>query len=114
DCGAYAVVVACEDNARLVAVDLAARRVGQPQRVGDGPNVLALDPGLHRLYVAAESGVLSVFDVAGLDVRKAAEGNAGPGAHVVAFDPTTHLVYLPLQDLGGQPGLRVLAPTVAG
>src|SRR2546429_2496374 len=24
--------------------------------VGDGPDVLALDPGLHRLYVASESG----------------------------------------------------------
>lgn len=106
--------VACEGNARLVAVDLASRRVGQPQPVGDRPDVLALDPGLHRLYVAAESGLLSVFQVDGLAVRKTAEGNAGPDAHVVAVDPTTHLVYLPLRNLGGQPVLRVLAPADAG
>jgi len=29
-----------------------------------------------------------------------ASGTAGPGAHVVAVDPVTHLVYLPLEDLG--------------
>jgi DNA-binding beta-propeller fold protein YncE len=97
-----------------VAVDLASRRVGQPQPVGDRPDVLALDPGLHRLYVAAESGLLSVFQVDGLAVRKAAEGNAGPDAHVVAVDPATHLVYLPLRNLSGQPVLRVLAPADAG
>jgi len=65
---------------------------------------LALDPGLHRLYVASESGTLVVFDVAG-PVRKLAEGNAGPNAHSVAVDPDTHLVYLPLNDLAGHPVL---------
>ena len=37
-------------------------------------------------------------------------GFAGPGAHSVAVDPNTHLVYLPLANLGGRSVLRVLAP----
>jgi hypothetical protein len=75
--------------------------------------VLALDPGLHRLYVASESGTVAVFDVAG-PVRKVAEGNAGPNSHSVAVDPDTHLIYLPLTDVGGRPVLRELVPSWLG
>jgi DNA-binding beta-propeller fold protein YncE len=105
----HRVFVACEGNARMVALDLATRRVTAAMAVGDGPDVLALDPGLHRLYVASESGTLAVFDVAA-QVRKLGAGNAGPNAHSVSADPDTHLVYLPLTDVGGRPVLRELAP----
>ena len=105
----HRVFVACEGNARLVALDLATRKVTAVMDVGDGPDVLALDPGLHRLYVASESGTLAVFDV-GNQVRKLGAGNAGPNAHSVSADPDTHLVYLPLADVGGHPVLRELAP----
>jgi DNA-binding beta-propeller fold protein YncE len=90
--------------------DLGTRAVNARMSVGDQPDVLALDPGLRRLYVASESGIASVFDVAG-SLRKVAEGNAGPDAHGVAVDPDTHLVYLPLTDVGGRPVLRELAPS---
>lgn len=104
------VFVACEGNAKLVVLDLATRRVTDVMNVGDGPDVLALDPVLHRLYVASESGTLAVFD-AGPQVRKLGSGNAGPNAHSVAADPATHVVYLPLTDVGGHPVLRELVPT---
>lgn len=106
--------VACEGNAKLVPVDLAAGKAGPGLAVGDVPDVLALDAGLERLYVATERGPLAVFAVDGASVRKLAEGNAGPNAHAVAIDPSTHNVFLPLNDLGGKPVLRVLAPTDAG
>jgi hypothetical protein len=32
-----------------------------------------------------------------------------PNAHSVSVDPTTHLVYFPLQDVGGRPRLRVMS-----
>ena len=70
---------------------------------------MALDPGLHRLYVASESGEVAVFDVSGA-LGSLARGNAGPNAHSVAVDPETHVVYLPLTDVGGHPVLRELAP----
>jgi hypothetical protein len=31
-------------------------------------------------------------------------------AHTVAVDPETHLVYFALQDVGGKPVLRIMAP----
>jgi DNA-binding beta-propeller fold protein YncE len=103
------VFVACEGNARLVVFDLRSKSVTTAMGVGDGPDVLALDPGLHRLYVASESGTVTVFDVAGT-VHKLAEGAAGPNAHSAAVDPQTHILYLPLTDVGGRPVLRELAP----
>jgi len=92
-----------------VVLDLASKRVTGVMDVGGGPDVLALDPGLHRLYVASESGALAVFDT-GAQVRKVGMGNAGPNAHSVAVDPDTHHVYLPLTDVGGHPVLRELVP----
>lgn len=105
----HRVFVACEGNARLVVLDLASRAVTAVMDVGESPDVLALDPGLRRLYVASESGVVTVFDVGGT-VRQLAKGSAGPNAHSVAVDRNTHLVYLPLTDVGGHPVLRELAP----
>jgi len=90
-------------------LDLASKRVTGVMDVGGGPDVLALDPGLHRLFVASESGALAVFDT-GAQVRKVGMGNAGPNAHSVAVDPDTHHVYLPLTDVGGHPVLRELVP----
>jgi DNA-binding beta-propeller fold protein YncE len=103
------VFVACEGNAKLVVLDLVIKRVMGVMDVDGGPDVLALDPGLHRLYVASESGSLAVFDT-GPQVRKLGMGNAGPNAHSVAVDPGTHLVYLPLTDVRGHPVLRELVP----
>jgi DNA-binding beta-propeller fold protein YncE len=101
--------VACEGNSRLVVLDLVTREVTGVMDVGQGPDVVALDPGLHRLYVASESGTLAIFD-AGPQVRKLGAGNAGPNAHSVSVDPCSHVVYLPLTDLGGHPVLRELVP----
>jgi YVTN family beta-propeller protein len=105
----HRLFIACEGNARLVVLDLASGRVTNVMDVGDGPDVLALDPALRRLYVASESGNLAVFD-AGLTVKKLGSGSAGPNAHSVSADPGTHIVYLPLTDVGGHPVLRELVP----
>jgi DNA-binding beta-propeller fold protein YncE len=72
--------------------------------------VLAVDPGLGRLYVASESGVVSVFNVSGRRFEELSQSEIAPNAHVVAVDPKTHLVYLPLQSIGGRPTLRIMEP----
>jgi hypothetical protein len=78
------------------------------QRVGDDPDVLAFDPQWHRLYVAAESGVVSAFTV--VNRKLVHEGKVAMAhAHTVAVDPRTHLVYFPLQDVAGHPRLRIMA-----
>jgi len=101
--------VSCEGDAKLLAIDLRTMRTTGTYRVGDDPDVLALDPGLHRLYVACESGVVSVFDERGQTLTAAGEYRASH-AHSVAVDPATHRVFLPLQDVGGRPVLRIMAP----
>jgi len=105
--------VACERNAKLVALDMSSWQVSGSDSVGGTPDVLAFDPALGRLYVASESGTLSVFQADGKALRKLAEGVAGPNAHAVAVDPASHNVYLPLANLNGKPVLRIMAPAGA-
>jgi YVTN family beta-propeller protein len=102
--------VACEDNARLLVVDLTTGRTTGRYDVGDTPDVLAFDQAMRRLYVAAESGTVSVFDERGDHLKKVGEGHLDGSAHTVAVDQATHRVYFPLEDVDGHPVLRVMAP----
>jgi DNA-binding beta-propeller fold protein YncE len=101
--------VTCEDNAKLLVIDLTTMGVTATFEVGDGPDVLALDPGLRRLYVASEAGVVSVFAEASGALQPIGDYRA-PHAHSVAVDPATDLIYLPLENVGGKPVLRIMAP----
>lgn len=101
--------VTCEDDAMLLVVDLMTMRVRDRHEVGRGPDVLAFDPGLGWLYVASEAGIVSIFAEAGMGLQRVGEYRA-PHAHSVSVDPATHLVYLPLQDVGGSPVLRIMKP----
>ncbi|MBI4501888.1 MAG: YncE family protein [Gemmatimonadetes bacterium] len=102
--------VSGDGNGRLLVVDLRTMRVLAIHRVGDSPDVLAWDPVLRLLYVAAESGIVSPFRLDGSTLHPLTEFKA-PGAHSVSVDPRTHRVYLPLANVGGRPVLRVLTPT---
>lgn len=97
----------CDGNAVLLVVDLRSMQVLSTQSVGADPDVLAFDHAWQRLYVAAESGILSVFEEQGRTVRKVAEGFVANEAHSVAVDEQTHRLYLPLEDVAGKPVLRI-------
>jgi DNA-binding beta-propeller fold protein YncE len=100
--------VANQGNATLQVVDLRAMEVTGTAKVGKDPDVLAFDPEWHRLYVATEGGGLWVYRVQ--DRRLVTEGTLDiPHAHTVSVDASTHLVYLPLQDVEGRPVLRILS-----
>jgi DNA-binding beta-propeller fold protein YncE len=104
--------VACEGNAKLVTVDLRRMKQTAIADVGDGPDVLAFDPGLRRLYVSAESGDVAVFAEQGRSLRKLGQAHLADAAHTVAVDPKTHLVYFPLQSgSNGTPQLLIMRPT---
>ncbi len=102
--------IACEGNDRLLVLNLDTMAVVASHPLGHGPDVLAFDPGPRLLYVASESGVVSMFRDDGRDFRLLARGRVAAHAHSIAVDPETHRVYLPLQDVGGRPVLRVMAP----
>jgi len=103
--------IACEDNAKLAVLDLEAKKMTAIHSVGVDPDVLAFDKGFGRLYVSAESGVITIFDEHGRALEKVGEGLFAPNAHSVAVDSNTHRVYFPLQNVGGKPVLRIAVPS---
>lgn len=103
--------VACEENAKLAVFDLDAKKMTAIQSVGADPDVLAFDKAFGRLYVSAESGVISIFDERGKSLVKIGEGFFAANAHTVSVDQRTHRVYFPLQNVGGKPVLRIALPT---
>lgn len=102
--------IACEDNDKLLVVDLETKELVATFQVEKGPDVLAYDNKLGLLYVGSESGKVSIFkvDQSGT-VTKAADQFVGPNAHTLAVDPTTHDVYFPL-NIDGKPLLRAMRP----
>ncbi len=112
DPAAGAAFVACDGNATLLSVDIGSGRVTGSNPVGDGPDVLAYDLGAHRLYVAAESGEVSVLDEQDGKLRVVGSDHLADGAHVVALDPATHHSYYPIPaGSSGRPALLERAPT---
>jgi len=103
--------VACEENAKLAGFDLDAKKLTAIHSVGADPDVLAFDKTFGRLYVSAESGVISIFDEHGKNLEKVGEGFFAANAHSVAVDPRTHHVYFPLQNVSGKPVLRIAVPS---
>lgn len=100
-------LVDCADNAMLVMVDMRSMKIIASQSVGKSPDLMALDSNRHYLYVASESGVISVFNEQGRMLQKLNEGYVASGAHTVAVDSETHYIYLPLQNVNGKPVLRI-------
>ncbi len=108
--------LACQGNSKLVVIDMKTMKVASSFSIGSGNDVLAFDPGLRRLYVACESGTVSVFELGegtSQEVKKIGEAFLAKNAHTVAVDPATHRVYFPLKDVGGKPTLRVMEPVTS-
>lgn len=103
--------IACDANDKLLTVELATGHVLKKYPVAHDPDVLAVDVRAHRLYVAAESGYLSTYDIA-VPQAPSPLGDVfvAAGAHAVAVDPVSHRLYLALANLKGHAALRVLAP----
>src|SRR6185437_3341495 len=102
--------IACEGNDRLLVLDLASRKVLARFDLAKDPDVLAFDPTLGWLYVAGESGQVSLFKVQGKTVTALGTAWLGSNAHVVAVDSITHEAFFPLKPARGKPMLRITRP----
>jgi DNA-binding beta-propeller fold protein YncE len=109
--GSALAFVACDEDDRLLVVALDTGRVLNSLPIAHRPDVLAIDPALRRLYIASESGALSV-----LDIKDAASPVViatfpyAENAHSVGVDPNSHRVFLPLRNVDGRAVLRILQP----
>ena len=105
------VLIACEGNSKVARVDLGGAHAIDVVASGADPDVMAIDPGLGWLYVAAESGDLKVFDITKPGLVTIDSEHPGDASHSVAVDPTTHHVYFPLvAGAKGTPVLRIMKP----
>ena len=71
------------------------------------PDILAIDYGLHVLYVGCGAGV-AVFKIDGRNFTWLTTYNPGVNTHTVAINQATHEVYLPLVREGGRAVLRIM------
>ncbi|HEU4856309.1 MAG TPA: YncE family protein [Rhodanobacteraceae bacterium] len=110
DSSARLAFIACEGNDKLLVLDLASRKVLASFDVAKDPDVLAFDPTLGWLYVAGESGQVSLFKVQGKAVSLLGTAWLGPNAHVVAVDSTAHEAFFPLKPAHGKSMLRITRP----
>jgi DNA-binding beta-propeller fold protein YncE len=103
--------VACDGNAKLLTLNLRTMSFTGTFNVGQSPDVLAFDASKRRLYVSAESGVVAVFAETATSAKPLGMSFLATEAHTVAVDPTTHLVYFPLQTgSDGKPQLLIMRP----
>jgi DNA-binding beta-propeller fold protein YncE len=111
DTAAQVMFVGCGGNATMVSVDLPGRTVIDHQSVGESPDMLVYDAGAHRVYVAAESGWVSVFDHSGGHLTPRGSAHLADGAHSLALDPATHHSFFPIPTgTGGGPVLWEFEP----
>ena len=109
DPGRYAYV-ACQISSTVVRLNLKTGLVDASSTIGLGADVLAIDFGLDRLYIASESGVVTVFDLTNRRFEKIGQAAFAPDAHVVGVDARSHRVYFPIAELNGHPVLRIARP----
>jgi len=83
---------ACDDG-HLIAMEAATGRVAGTVALSGAPDVIFLDKGLGRLYVAVgDPGVVDVIDVRGMQRLETVATE--PGAHTTALDVRTHQLYV--------------------
>ena len=102
--------ISCEGNNKLIVADIPTMQVRQTFDVTDGPDVLAMDDALGRLYVACEGGAVDVFQVTAQGLKHLGDFHAA-NAHTVSVNEKTHRVYIALKNVGGKPEMWVLEPT---
>jgi len=101
--------IACEDNAKLVVFDLTSRKQTQTIGIGADPDVLAYDEARGLLYVASESGTVSMLSASTHGLVKIGEAFVAKNAHIVGIDQRTHRTYFPV--LGDEgPEMIVMRP----
>ena len=93
--------------------DLETHLVITSLKIGGGPDSVAFDPTLHRIYSAGKAGKLTVIQQDGPDAYRVLDKiNTHYGAHTLAVDPATGKVFVAYASLLVHPRIAVFTPTI--
>ena len=102
----------CSRNATLVVFDLDSHQVITSLKIGGGPDSVAFDTTLHRIYSAGKAGRLTVIQQDGPNAYHVLdEIRTHYGAHTLALDPVSHRVFVAYASLFAHPRISVFSPT---
>ena len=104
--------ISCQGDNKLIVFNLDSHAEEAVFDVKEDPDVLAFDSELRLLYVACESGAVSLFKVEQNKLTKLGDPDVGPNSHTVAVDSKTHKAYFPIKNINGSPVLRIMMPVV--
>jgi DNA-binding beta-propeller fold protein YncE len=106
--------ISCQGDNKLIVFNLDSHQEEDLFPVEPDPDVLAFDTELKLLYVACESGGVSIFKADNGKLTKLRDADVGPNSHTVAVDSKTHKAYFPLKNVNGSPVLRIMIPLQTG
>src|SRR5258706_799296 len=102
----------CSRNARLVVFDLESHRVITSLKIGGGPDSVAFDGTLHRIYCAGKVGRFTVIQQDRPNAyRVLDEIRTHYGAHTLVLEPVSHTVFRGYASLFAHPRIGVFSPT---
>jgi DNA-binding beta-propeller fold protein YncE len=103
--------IGCNGNAMLAIFDLKEHRVTSSIPLGGGPDSVAFDPALRRIYTTGKAGVLVVIQQDTPDTYHVLDSiKLHYGAHTLTVDPRTHALYVAYASLLVRPRIAVFAP----
>jgi DNA-binding beta-propeller fold protein YncE len=105
----------CSGNATLAVFDMERHQVIATLKIGGGPDSVAFDPSLHRIYSAGRAGKLTIVQQDDANSYRVLDQiRTHYGAHTLAVDPVSHRVYVAYASLFVCPRVAVFSPLNVG
>jgi len=103
--------IACGANSVLVVFDLTEHLIVATIPIGKGPDSVAFDSELHRIYTTGKSGTLVVIRQDEPNKYRILDTvHLHYGAHTLTWDPRTHALYVGYAGLVVDPRVAVFIP----
>ena len=99
----YLLFAVC-DNKTMVVMNAETGRIVTTVPIGEGPDAVAYDPELKRVYSSNGDGTLTVVqEVSGSEFKVLENVTTQKGARTLALDTKTHHIYLAAAEFGAKP-----------
>jgi YVTN family beta-propeller protein len=111
DEAARRLFIGCSKSSTLIVFDLDSHNVTAAIPVGGGPDSVAYDAALRRIYTAGKAGVMTVIEQSSPDTYKVLDSiKLHYGAHTLVVDPTTNNLYVGYASLLVRSRVAVFSP----